>query len=198
MPPIAKYKKDFLAELDNCRVLYRHCLTPIGPHSDAGVAASFLQMYKAWEALLEECTLSYMCGRLRADGLLVSCFVQAKNEEFARKVMYQEKQFVEWTDADRILKRWEGIFGSPNNLADALRPAKTELTQMSTIRNAVAHSSPSSFSKFKTLAQNLLGGRRSYDRPASLLVLPYPADPTQTLFDRYANVLEVTANRLTG
>src|SRR5262245_43187778 len=116
MPPIARHKAAFLREVGDCRSLYLHCLSPVGAHSEAGVEAAFLQMFKAWESLLEECTLAYMCGRLRCDGTLVAAYTTSRDEEWARKAMYQERPYVEWTDMERVALRWAGLFVPPNSL----------------------------------------------------------------------------------
>ena len=198
MPPLAKVKKQFGVALGDCRALYRHCLNPVATHSDAGVEAAFLQMYKAWEALLEDCTLAFLCGRLRCDGRVVSCEARMTSEEIARVFLYQDRPFIEWTDIDRTVDRWNRMFTQPNLLDSAVRAAKTELRQMSTIRNAIAHSSPASVNKFRTLVQNQFGGNPTITRPAMFLVSAYPVDPTRTFFDRYADILDVASNQLTG
>lgn len=198
MPPVGKYKRRFFADLADCRTLYRHCLAPRGQHSDAGAEAAFLQLFKAWEGLLEDCTVAFMCGRLRCNGTLVRCHVTATNEEQARRVVYQEKTYVEWTDVDKIIIRWSSIFGDSNDLEAAVRPARTELRHMRTVRNAIAHSSLRATRQFRDLVQGQFGGKRNLSRPAELLVAQFPADPARTYFDRYADVLEVAAGSLTG
>jgi hypothetical protein len=155
-------------------------------------------MFKAWEALLEDCTLAFMCGRLRVDGRSVVAHTTSGDEEWARKVMYQDRSFVEWTDFDKIVARWQGIFAAPNPLEAALRPAQAELRHMTTIRNAIAHSSAVSNRKFRTLMQSQFGGRRRFARPAAFLVEPWPTDPTLTFFDRFADVLETVTPGMTG
>jgi hypothetical protein len=198
MPPVVRHKSVFLREASSCRVLFRHCLTPRGPHSDAGVEAAFLQLFKAWESLLEEITLSYMCGRLRCDGSFVPSSSVSKDEEAARRMMYQERAFVEWTDIEKIKARWTSIFNAGNVLEQALRPASSELRQMNVVRNAIAHSSQRATIKFNDLVQGHFGGHRRLQRPAELLIASWPKDPTQTFFDRYADILETIVPTLTG
>ena len=198
MPPVIVHKLAFQREASSCRILYRHCLTPRGQHSDAGVEAAFLQLFKAWESLLEEITLSFMCGRLRCDGSLVPAFTVSRDEEAARRMMYQERSFVEWTNIEKIKTRWNSIFNAGSILEQALRPASTELKQMNVVRNAIAHSSPRAIRKFNDLVQGQFGGQRRLRRPAELLTTSWPNDPTQTYFDRYVEVLETIAPALTG
>jgi len=198
MPPVLQIKSGFLVSTGECRALYRHCLAPRGPHTDAGVEAAFLQMFKGWENLLEECTLAFLCQRLRCDGRSVPSYSTSVSEQFARKALLQDRPFIEWTDVDRNIKRWESLFQPPSLLEGALRPAKPELGQMATIRNAIAHSSQISEVRFRVLVQGEFGGIRRFKRPAELLSSAWVKDPTRTYFDRYADVLETITPLLTG
>jgi hypothetical protein len=195
---ILKLKRSFLSALTECRALYRYSLTPRAFHTDAGVEAAFLQMYKAWESFQEECTLAFMAGRLRADGRSVASDVSTRTEEVARSLIYQERQYVLWTDVDGVIERWNRIFSDPNLLVAAIRPTTTELRQMTVLRNAIAHSSVHAQDKFKDLVQRQFGGRPPIARPSTFLVATYPPDPTRTFFDRYADVLELVGTAIAG
>jgi hypothetical protein len=198
MPPILLFKREFLADIADCRALFRHCLHPAGVHSDAGVEAACLQMYKSWESLVEDCTVSYLCGRLRCDGKLVRCDALIRSEELARALLYQDKPFVEWTDIDRVVERWGRMFSPSNLLETAVRGAKAELRQLTVVRNAIAHASPAASKKFNKLIRDQFGGARHMKRPATFLKEQFPPDPTKTFFDRYADVLETAGLQLTG
>lgn len=198
MPPLSKLKVTFLGSLSDCRVLYRHCLTPNGVHTNAGVEAAFLQMFKSWESLLEDCTVAFLCGHLRCDGNIVPCNTYIKSEAFARVLLYQDRKFIEWTEVDTVTGRWKNLFGDPNVMGGAIKAGLSELRQMKTIRNAIAHSSPEASKRLDTLAGQQSGVPTTKLRPANFLMRPYPGDPTRTYFDRYADVLEVAAVSLTG
>jgi hypothetical protein len=198
MPPILVYKRTFISELADCRALFRHCLHPSGVHSEAGVEAAFLQMFKSWESLLEECTVSYLCGRLRCDGTIIKCDAVIRSEELARSLLYQDRAFVEWTDIDRVVERWSKMFSANNLLEGAVRGAKAELRQLTTVRNAIAHASPSAEKKFTKLIRDQFGGARKLRRPASFLTEQYPQDTSKTFFDRYSDVIETAGVQLTG
>lgn len=198
MAVIIKVKRDFGSALADCRVLFRHCLTPRAQHSEAGVEASFLQMFKAWESFLEDCTLSFMTGRLRCDGRSVQCEIRTGSEETARTLIYQDRPFVEWTDVEKIIERWDRLFPAPSQLVDAIRPVKPELKQMAILRNGIAHSSVSATRKFNELVRNEFGGKPRITRPAQFLVSAYLKDPARTYFDRYADILETTCNAMAG
>ena len=198
MPPILLFKREFIADVADCRALFRHCLNPVGVHSEAGVEAAFLQMFKSWESLLEDCTVSFLCGRLRCDGKMVKCDALIKSEDIARALLYQDRNYIEWTDIDKVLDRWERIFAPANLLEAAVRGAKGELRQLTTVRNAIAHASPAAEQKFSKLIRDQFGGVRKMKRPATFLQEQYPPDPAKTFFDRYADVLETAGLQLTG
>jgi hypothetical protein len=99
---------------------------------------------------------------------------------------------------DRVIKRWEQLFQLPDLLESALRPAKSEISQMVTVRNAIAHSSQSAQKKFRTLVQNEFGSLRRFRRPAEFLATPWVKDTSITYFDRYAAVLETVTPLVTG
>lgn len=195
---VLKLRKSYLGAVQECRALYRHCLTPPALHTDAGVEAAFLQMYKAWEALQEECTIAFMAGRLRADGKSVPCGVRAEHENTARTLIYQYGAYASWTNVDEVIQRWNRVFGDPNLLVDAIRPGTPELKQMSIVRNSIAHASVTASFKFFKLVSSQIGGRPAISRPGNFLARAFPMDPTRTFFDRYADVLEVLGTSLTG
>ena len=198
MGAVSKLRRSYVHALGECRALYRHSLAPRALHTEAGVEAAFLQMYKAWEALQEECTIAFLSGRLRADGRIVACGTRTRDEHIARTLIYQDRDYILWTNVDEVVRRWTRIFGDPNLLVAAIRPATTELKQMATIRNVIAHSSVLANRKFYVLTQGQIGGRPAINRAAGFLSSSFPADPARTFFDRYADVLEVVGTDLTG
>ncbi len=198
MPPVSKLKRVFGETLNDCRNLYNHCFNPVAAHTEPGVEAAFLQLFKGWESLLEECTLAFMCGRLRVDGRQVQNDINISTELIARKVLYASRAFVEWTDVEHVLDRWNYLFTSANMLTVALRPSKPALKQMTAVRNAIAHSSPTAGKKFLEVVQNEFGGRPPIGRPAQLLTANCRHDAAITYFDYYADILETTALQITG
>lgn len=198
MPIVPKIKKGFLDATSECRQLFNHCLNPHGPISDAGIEATFLQMFRAWEFFLEESVVAYMCGRLACDGGSVSCHITAPSEEVARKILYQEKAYIEWTDVDKVRERLLLYFPSPNRIEAALVPNLVDLKHITRVRNAIAHNSIPARRNFDNLVQGLFGGRPRMSRPANLLAAKHPEDSAKTFFDRYADTLEFIATSITG
>jgi hypothetical protein len=155
-------------------------------------------LFKGWEGLLEETFIAYMCRRLAHDGQVVACHVFAPNDEVARALLYQQRAYIEWTRPDDVRERAECYFTDGSRIETALRPVMGELRQMTIVRNAIAHSSPISAKKFYELMTKTFGGQPAITRPAQFLLRPNPADPTTTMFDRFATVLEFSSLAMTG
>lgn len=198
MPTIAYVRRQFAMTLSGARALFVFCLAPRGLHTEAGVEAAFLQLYKGWEGLLEDAVLAYMCGRLAHDGKSVASYVTAHSDQVARTLLYQLRPYVEWTKPDDVRDRVKCYFTAPNRLENALRPIMGQLREMATVRNAIAHASAVAEQKLYELAQRKIGGNPKVKRPADLLLMSDPSNKMQLMFDYYATVLETAAFEITG
>jgi hypothetical protein len=198
MPILAKVKKTFVDSAAECRALFNYCLATGGAGAEAGIEGAFLQLFKSWENLLEESVIAYLCGRLACDGTSVTCYIETQTEPVARKILYQGRPYVEWSNVEQVRDRLLLYFPRPNRLDGALVPNLVDLRHTTTIRHAIAHTSVPARKGFQELVQTLFGGSKALARPAALLATPHPKDPARTFFDRYADVLEVAAGTITG
>ncbi|MEI6044127.1 MAG: hypothetical protein WCS37_07020 [Chloroflexota bacterium] len=199
MADVKNIKDDFLNSLNACRQLYRHCLSPKALHSEAGVEAAFLQMQTAWEVFLEEIFLLYICGEQPLSGNQVSPYFTVNDIEVARKILYQERPYCEWSKPEIIRERFNEIyFVSPNRLDDAIRPIVGTLSEIATIRNYIAHSSLKAKKAFGKVWLQKVGGKPNITRAADFLLLIDKDNPPDTYFDKYITNLEVTANNIAG
>jgi len=199
MADVKNIKDNFLNSLTACRQLYRHCLSPKDIHSEAGVEAAFLQMQTAWEIFLEEILLIYLCGEQPLAGASVSPHFIVKNIEIARKILYQDRQFCEWTKPEIIRERFNIIyFDSPNRLDDAIRPIVGILREIAAIRNYIAHSSLKAKEAFEKVYSSKLGGKPNINRASDFLLWSDRANPPDTYFDTYITTLEITAVSIVG
>jgi len=159
---------------------------------------ALLTMHNAWERFVEDCTVSFLCGRLRCDGKSIPCYLVTKLERDAKRIITQENRYLAWTSADVILRRWQALFPQPNQLESALNIARAELDQLVSVRNAIAHSSDHSHNQFLKTVQAMIGGNPDISRPARLLMRQYPKDPAKTIFEKFADTLEITAIGMVG
>lgn len=199
MPPLSKPKRDFQSSLNDARNLFVFCSSPVGIHTDPGIEAALLQLFKAWESFLEDCVCSYLSGRLSCDGKTVATYIKAPNERWAAGMLYGDRAYLEWTDPEAVLKRVNILFQDGNRISSTLSSGLTELRQLKTIRNAIAHSSPTSVAGFAKLVTNLLGSSHpTVQRPAQLLVRPVTRSTATTYFEHYAQILDTLAVNITG
>jgi hypothetical protein len=198
MPVLVKVKNDFMNNTSQCRLLYNHCLSVAGPTSEPSIEAAFLQLFKSWEYFLEESFISYLSGRLCCDGNSIQCYIKTSDEDIARRILFQESKFSDWTSVEKVVRRYDVFFFSPNRCTDSIKANSSILKQVAIIRNSIAHISQKSKKEFYELCTNLLGGRPSISRPSQLLSRTHPSDPSITFFDWYVTHLEVIAARITG
>lgn len=195
---IGSVKQEFLDSIADCRALFVHCISTAGPHKLPGVEAAFLQMHSAWEIFLEESLLNFLCGQQPLNGTSITPAFTVADLEVARKILYQEKPYTEWTNVDNIQKRLDIFLGDQNVFTSSLLPFITHLKDITKIRNAIAHTSITARKQFNNLVQGRIGGRPAITRPADFLIYTDPQDSPNTFFDRYANALEMLANNVVG
>ncbi len=198
MPTIVRIRRDFQNAMTGARSVFAFCLHPAGIHTQSGVEAAFLQAFKNWEGLLEETFIAFMCSRLAADGATIPCHVAAPNDDVARNLLYQGRQFIEWTDPEVVRERARCLFSIASRIESAINPVIGQLREMRYVRNAIAHASPQASRKFKDLVQRLFGGAPAIQRPAELLIHATPNNPNITMFDSYVTALEIAASNITG
>lgn len=192
-------KDDFLNDLNDARILYRHCLGTREIHTEPGVEAAFLKIQTAWEVFLEEIFLSFLCGSQPLSGDMVVPYFTVNDVEIARKILYQEKAYCDWTDIDNVvMRRIKAFFLSPNRIEQALSTVKGDLQDILNIRNHIAHSSKKSKDRFAKICIKKLGGNPNLHRAADLLLMSDNKNPQDTYFDTYTYILETIAIEIAG
>lgn len=198
MPTINDIKSNFMTSLNECRGLFNYCLSSQEPHTNAGIEAAFLQLFRSWEVFLEEFLLCYLCGEQPLNGQSINPYFTVRDFEVARGILYQERPYCEWTNVEILIRRFTYFFALPNRVDDALRPVVVELKEITKIRNVIAHSSSIAHESFTNMWRSKIGGNPSIRRAADFLIAVDSANPPSTFFDKYANVLEVTAESIVG
>lgn len=197
MASVSDIRNQFLSGLTDCHSLFTHCRTPLAQHSPAGIESAFLEAFKAWEVFLEELTIAYLTGELDIVGNRPQTNMMTSNPEICRAIINDGRQFISWADPDVVRRRFE-IYFAPSTLDAKLNVAITELREIVTCRNAIAHSSGSAFSKLEDLWIRKSGSSRSPLRTADVLLLSYILNPPFTWFDRYLQVLDVLSDDLSN
>lgn len=193
-------KVRFLDSLSESRDLYNHCLSPVGLHTDSGVEAAFLQLHKNWELFLEDVLLCILNGDSVISGDPILPKLILPNKDLIRDIIYQDKNYIEWTDETIIKKRFERHLTSPNRIIDTLNTISVELKDITKVRNFIAHSSGVAKSKYIDLVRARLGGNPDTKRASTFLksITNDPSEPNQTYFDKYIGTLEIAAEKMIG
>lgn len=195
---IRNVKDNFITTLTESRDLFNHCLSPIGLHTDSGVEAAFLQVHKNWEVFLEEILICFLNGKPVLAGDPVNPLLTVPDRELIRSILYQDKNYIEWTDETIIKKRFTRHLTLPNRIVNCLNMISQDLKDITTIRNFIAHSSGTAKTKYENLVRGRLGGNPNISRASLFLKSNDRDNPSQTYFDRYIGTLEAAAEQMVG
>ena len=197
MTRVSDIQNSFQQTLSDCRLLFTHCLNPIGPHSNTGVESAFLEAFKAWEVFLEDLTIAYLTGEPDIAGNLAPTVVSfsGNNTETCRKVINGGRAFVNWANLDEVRNRFD-LYFTPGLLYEKLNSGVAEIKEMVKCRNAIAHSSGSAYNNLSGLWIEKSGTSNPSVRSADVLLLGYPPNAPSTWFERYLQVLEVMSQNL--
>jgi len=195
---LTQIKTNFLNSVNECRLLYRHCLTPVGLHSDSGVEASFIQLHNGWEIFLEETLVALLNGESVVSGDAITPKFTLADCNLIREVLYQEKPYIEWTQEGSVKKRFERHLISPNRISVTLDLITVDFRDIIKVRNYIAHSSAQAKMNFVNLYRSRIGGNPDTSRACNFLKETDPENSPNTYFDRYLNTLENAANLMIG
>jgi hypothetical protein len=194
MPNLQNVYDDFSASVSANRALFKYCLSPVGPHTQAGIEAAFLQLQKSWELFLEDLLLHLLIGYKPHHTVITSHFTVA-DIETARGIVLREDNYLDWIRVDRIQSRFNAyIAETPNHVSHTLATISTELSEINTVRNAIAHSSKKAKDNFINLWTRKVGGNPTITTPADFLKLTDPNNSPNTYFDKYADTLDAAAS----
>jgi hypothetical protein len=191
-------KERFINSLSESRDLFNHCLSPAGLHTDSGVEAAFLQVHKNWEVFLEETLICILNGQTVLNGDPVVPLLTVADRELIRNLLYQDKNYIEWTDEATIRKRFQRHLSIPNRIINCLNTISTEIKDITKIRNFIAHSSGTAKTNYENMVRVRIGGNPDTSRASIFLKSTDREEGTRTYFDRYIGTLEVAAEQMLG
>jgi hypothetical protein len=144
---------------------------------------AFLRCFLAWETFLEGSFVCYLGGKTACDGTAFSSYLAAPTDARVRSIIVAEqaKGYVSWASVDSVRKRASVYLQDGEPYASALDSADTVLKDMTTIRNRIAHRSPSASRKFLSLVQSRHGTIPRGITPGRFLLLPGLAPPKRRL-----------------
>lgn len=119
---------------------------------------SFLKVYIEWETFLEDSFKSFLLGRKTNSGYKVERFVKPRDSKHANDLIASK-----WTNRYEIWNSIEvgkraDLFFKKSNYQNAFLSIKTQLDEMSKIRNHIAHNSKITKQEFEQVVRNRLQG----------------------------------------
>jgi len=157
---------------------------------------AFLRVFMAWENFLEESFIRYLVGAASPAGYCPERFVNPPNMVIAEKLIKGEREYVRWNSASDVINRSDLFFKDGEPYKNVLQGATTELNEMNTIRNRIAHKSTYSKNKFTDFVRRTFGHRIRGMTPGRFLLTPKDASSRITYFDHYVEIIKYASRTI--
>jgi len=156
--------------LDN-EATYQQKLSSSQPALKLAIEYIFLSGFKEWENFLELTFFSQSRFNTPIGRRRLAPFLKPKSLEHAKDLVQLEKDFLDWTTPDHVIKRAEILFKQSSLIVEPLKSNITMLRDVKKIRNYIAHGSSESERIFQALSVNRLG-QKMQDAGDFLLARP--------------------------
>lgn len=196
----------FCHTLQDCKRLatdgYQWSLPGSQPHisktrAESITGLAFLRACIAWETFLEESFILYLIGRTAPRGRAPRRFAFPPSRGIAEEwVIPEGRRFANWGE-DNVSNRAERFFRGGYPFTPALRNHANTLSEMRTIRNAIAHGSGNCWENFKTLVRNKLTILPPHLTIGSFFNTTITGStPPQSFLEYYLDILESVARQI--
>ncbi len=161
------------------------------------VESAFLRIFIAWESFLEEALIMYLLGHPSAAGRAAWRLASPPDEAHARSMLIGTQKYVDWANPEIVKKISELFFRNGEPIRPAINAIQSDLFDLKTVRNALAHLSSTTSRALDSLATRRLGISVSNILPIDFLLSndPAAAAPT-TILSSYVSLLDATANNI--
>jgi hypothetical protein len=191
----------YRAEIAACKTL----LTKLAGHPFSASELEFLRnavffrTFIAWEMLLESMMVKYLLNREGINGNRAKKYSRPKDTAHANRMLIGTQKYVDWANQEIVLRLAKIYFVNGDPFNTALSGIHTDLTDLKTIRNSIAHISTTTSQALDALASRLLGHVMVGAKPQQILLATAPAPPGAipiSFFDYYLQTLDAAANVL--
>ena len=153
-----------------------------------------LNLFVKWEFFLENLCIAYMLGYQDMSGATLTRYVYPKNRDHALMLIQNGKQYPDWTQISSVTNYSRMFFeNGPFEALQGMNP----ITEIKTIRNAIAHASGMAAAKFSSLVRGKNMPMSDEMTPARFLCENRP-HRTQTYCEYYIEYLCDAAGMLAG
>jgi hypothetical protein len=165
-------------------------------HQETIMDLAFLRAFVAIETFLEHSFILYLLGLRPPVGPSPRRLVRPTTRKLAVMAVVGDRDYTDWHKVDQLKDRAKKYFVDGKPYTDALVGKRALFEEMSTIRNAIAHSSGHSQERFKRLVRSKLSG----SCPPNLTVggflgMTIPgSSPPESFFDYYMDSLNTLAS----
>ncbi|WPU66523.1 hypothetical protein [Peredibacter starrii] len=159
-------------------------------------AGIFIKMTNHFEVFLENLYFGHMTNSLKGSSAPVKTFYSFKNRNLAFKIVKGEQPFIKWMPFENLVQMSQIHFKSEFPFRLLTQADKEILNRISTIRNAIAHTSPASIEKLekKILNQTRL---KPHERNAiGYLRSSYTITPLTSRYQELSDAMSVIAQKL--
>lgn len=156
---------------------------------------TFLRTVTSFEGFLEDLFLGLSCGALKGHHS-VTPRINFTSMFIARDIIWGGKSYIDWLPYSHTEKRAATYFraGHPFSVLD--KPEKKELERISIIRNAIAHQSQHSKTRFTEDVIGSLTLLPAERTPSGFLRSAIGVAPVRTRYEEIAGTLNLLAQKL--
>lgn len=194
---------DFNCELVKLNtIILRLSLLPESLERDTHIEGCFIRMVVSWEIFVEEYFLRCMCNaRTRSKYEIKPLGTPTKNTNEAFKKINKDrrdrdKDYSDWLDAKALKQRVDDHFRK-NSRVQRICESPDKMFELRTIRNAIAHRSPSAIAKFEKYVKDQLGYLAVLNPTMASLLIQKKRISNELIFTLLSNYFLSLADGLT-
>jgi len=170
-----------------------HQITP--QRRDILTETAFLRAFTGWESFLEESFYLYLLG-YQVPKRRPRRYAFPPDRSAATEWCAEGNRYAKW-DLENVRKRAGRWFKDGKPFAPALQAQQSRLTQLATIRNAIAHQSTAARVKFEALVRNEVTALPPNTTVGSFLLTTVPtSNPPISYIEFYFEEIEKAAQNI--
>ena len=175
----------------------KHSSSPMSwRQSSELIEGIFMKFYVRWEDYQESVFLAYLMGKPRSNGRVVRAHFVPRDTKHARQVYLDRRGFSDWTAPEVVLERSDLLLHNGGPFRRALASRTSELQELKTLRNAIAHNSGPARKSFEKLVRNRLTYMPPNTTPGTFLTSILPRT-TKSLWEEYVELIRLVGEALT-
>jgi len=117
----------------------------------------FLDAFKNYEYTIEKLFIEAMLTREIIARKRFCSYVRPRNSNHAMDILLLEKDFIDWTNPESVIKRAEALFQNHSIITNCIKTNMQFLRDSKYVRNAITHSSEESIKQFNKVLNRYLG-----------------------------------------